>query len=147
MKLGNMNIPFTVGEVLDVERPGGFPILELHIVSPPLVPWLHPAIDVDVEFDLIVIFEVHLAFFMAYHRNVVARRPHMDLAGAIVNPIGRSHAVLAGLGQRFAFIVVAGLSVVVEEYNGGFREPLLYGRIPAVGRGVVVDGMNSNGAG
>lgn len=147
MKLGDMNIAFMVGEVLDVERPGGFPILQLHIVSPPLVPWLHPAIDVDVELDLIIMFQVYLAFLMAYHRNVVARRPHMDLAGAIVYPIGRSHAVLAGLGQRFAFIVVTGLSVVVEEYNGGFGEPLLDGRIPAVGRGVIVDGMNSNGAG
>ena len=147
MKLGDVNIPFSVREVLDVEGSGGFPVFQLYVVGPSLVPWLHPAIDVDVELYLIIMFQIYLAFLMAYHRNMVSGGPHVDLAGAIVYPIGGAHAVLAGLGQRLALVIVTGLSVVVEEYNGGFREPLLYGRIPPVGRGVVIDGMDPNGAG
>ena len=142
MKPGNMKITFPVGEILNPQRFGGFPISQLDVLRPSIIPGFNLTVDVDVEFDLVVVLQVHLALLVAHHRNVIANRPHMDLACAIVDPVCGSHAVLAGLGQGFALIVVSRLAVVVEEDHGRLGEPLLDAGVPTIRRGVVVDGMD-----
>lgn len=146
MKLGNVEIPVPRRQVLNPQRPGRFPISKLDVLGPTIIPWFDLAVDVDVEFYLFIVFKVNLAFLMAHHRNMIAHRPHVYLACAIVYPVSRSHAVLAGLGHGFTLIVVSGFSVMVKEDYGGFGEPLLDAGIPTVGGGIVDDGVGSHGA-
>lgn len=146
MKLGHMKIAVGIGEILHPQGSGGFPILQLDILGPALVPEFHLAVDIDVKLDLLVVLQVDLAFIMLDSADVLAHLGHVDLGSAVVNPIPRAGAVLGGFGDGFALLVVSCLAIMVQEDNRLLGEPVLDGRVPSVGGLVVVDRVGADGA-